>query len=189
MNIEEIVKKVDKVEGCFVEIGFGKGKTADTILNLMKDGKVKKRTSYLVDSFKSVPIGPAMDRRHVLPGYDIKVVKALIKDSIPKDLKGINIAVLQVDLGSKEANKKAITALSSLMSKNGIVIPIQKEEEPALTKVEEVVEVKEVAFGVRLTESKAIYLESVGRFADVKAVKNNTKKERTAVPEVRYKRK
>lgn len=187
MNLLDILKKADNIEGCFVEIGFGKGKTADVVLNLMKENQIQKRVSYLVDNFRKFPIGPAMDRRHLLPGYDIKVVKAQIGNKVPKELEGIKIAVLQVDLGNFDANEKVIALLSPLLTKGGVIIPVGAERKTIENK-KEIAQNTNTGIGIRYTDTTQIYLQSVGPKSDTISVGKNINKVRDKVPEVRFKR-
>ncbi len=120
MDFESIFRKADNIEGCFIEAGFGKGKTADIILNLMKEEKIKKRSGYLLDTFVNMHIGHAMDRRHLLPGYDISVIKGDVKDTISQV--NLKIATAHIDLDNKPAIKEALVQINNALAKNGIII-------------------------------------------------------------------
>lgn len=120
MNFKSIFKLADKVEGCFVELGFGKGRTADSILNLMKEGEIKRRKGFLFDKFTEVPIQPAFDRENVLPGIDIKVIKGDIRDTLPNAVTE-KIAIAHIDLGDKESTKIALENIHPILTENGII--------------------------------------------------------------------
>ena len=183
MDFESVFKLADNIEGSFVEAGFGKGRTADTILGLMKEGKIIKRFGYLLDLFESVTIQPAFDRRFVLPGYDIKVLKGDVADTLIQVDR--DIAIAHIDLDNKPGIKSALRYLNGTVVKDGIIaisFPNIELKQFTLDLIKE----EKIEFKIRESEDLFLYLQNINP-----PVKFDTKlkKDRTEVNEVRVKQK
>lgn len=120
IDFKTYLKEVENIEGSFAEIGFGKGKTFDSIINLMRDNSVKRRKGYMFDLFSNVPIQPAFDRRFLLPGYDINVVKGDINETLSDNIKE-TLAFVHIDLGDYDATVAALGKIFPLLDKDGLI--------------------------------------------------------------------
>ena len=78
---KDVISLVDNVEGDFVEFGFGYGKSARIITDLMKSNSITKRKCWFYDSFKGLP--DHHDKDHV-----VKLLKNG-KEKIINDRKGM----------------------------------------------------------------------------------------------------
>lgn len=182
MDFQSIFKLADEVEGCFVEAGFGKGKTADTILGLMNDGLIRKRRGYLLDLFNNVPIQPAFDRRFALPGFDISVVKGDVKDTINGSIEE-KIAIAHIDIDTEDGLVHALKEINTRMAKYG-VIALTLNSQTLKGIVNKFIETEKIGYKVRKTEEGFLYLYSKDA-PILLTLKPETRKEGIPVPEVR----
>lgn len=58
------IKPLNNIEGIFVELGFGKGDSASTIVSLMEQKMIKVRDSWFFDSFEGFPSPSKEDLIH-----------------------------------------------------------------------------------------------------------------------------
>tara|TARA_R110002153_G_scaffold167375_1_gene320070 strand:- start:1805 stop:2335 length:531 start_codon:yes stop_codon:yes gene_type:complete len=124
MKLEEIARLADKIEGAFVDFGFGSGEDARLIFKLMLSDKIRTRDSYYVDLFeggnkgiwpKAQDLCNELKNRLNKKGDFIKHRIGAAPLSIPSD-----IALAQLDLGSD--NYEGIKELLPKMKKGGIII-------------------------------------------------------------------
>ena len=156
MNFKSIFKLAEKIEGCFVEVGFGKGRTADSILTLMKQGELKRRRGFLFDKFTEVPIQPAYDRENVLPGIDIRVIKGDIRDTLPNAVTE-QIAIAHIDLGDPISTKIAIENIQPILAENGI-IAFSLGEDKLVETVDNYFITNKIDYQKKYTEEGHLYL-------------------------------
>jgi len=143
MRLVNTFINANDIEGTFVEVGFGRGKSAKTVFNAMNDSTLTKRNSYLIDSFKgaSLPtvidlkfnpslqegddpgrLQVAMDMRFELGNeYSIAVLKSYVGPTLASSYHGGPIAVLHIDLPSYSATVEALDVLHPFMNKDAIV--------------------------------------------------------------------
>src|SRR5210317_425354 len=120
IDFKKYLLELENTEGSFAELGFGKGKSFDTIVNLMRADEVKRRKGYMFDLFSTVPIQPALDKRFLLPGYDINVIKGDISDTLNTSIKE-PLAFAHIDLGDFNATITALTSIFPLLDKDGLI--------------------------------------------------------------------
>jgi len=120
IEFQKYLGEVENVDGSFAEVGFGKGKTFDSIVSFMKSNTFKKRKGYLFDLFNTVPIQPALDRRFLLPGYDIKVLKGDINLTLSESIQE-TLAFAHIDLGTYDATIATLDKLFPLLDENGLI--------------------------------------------------------------------
>jgi len=143
MNLESILKLADNVDGVFVDIGTGWANDARKIIDLMSKETIKKRKGFLFDSFEGIPeptskdlkyipdlkkgsrkIPPqqAFDSRFLLPGYDIKVVKGYVEDTLPSALDNLKIGIGYIDLGTYSSTYNALKLIVPFLNEYATVI-------------------------------------------------------------------
>lgn len=143
MTLIENFKLANDIEGTFVEVGFGRGRTAKSIFDAMNAGTLTKRDSFLFDSFMGsglpTPVDlqynseleegqdpgryqVAMDMRYELGNhYSIAVVKAYVSAYMITLYSKETIACLHIDLPSYSATVEALERFSPYLNKDAII--------------------------------------------------------------------
>ena len=143
MRLIHIFELANNIEGVFVEVGFGKGDTAKATFNAMNSGKLTKRNSYLIDSFKGLHLPTtidlsfdsslyegkdpgryqvAMDMRYELGNhYSISVIKSYVGSYLATSYSGETIACLHVDLPSYTATVDTLELFKPFLNRDAVV--------------------------------------------------------------------
>ena len=137
----QVISKVNNLEGTFVELGFGEGRSADFIVWAMNEGLLTKRDIWLYDSFEGfpeptiedksprnaqkgqwkVPIEPALAIKDKI-STNVEVVKGYVEDTLPDSYKGGPIAVLHIDLDLYSAYKITLESLYDKVIEGGLIL-------------------------------------------------------------------
>ncbi len=136
----DLIKKIEKVEGCIVECGVGWGKSLAMIAISLKMNNDENRNIYGFDSFKGFPEPDKVDlfgkatRRHYSTSYiyvrefldkfledqkKIELVKGYVENTLPCFKE--KIAFLHIDVDIYNAYKVSLKELYALVQKNGII--------------------------------------------------------------------
>ena len=135
--MKEILSIADKAKGVLVDLGFGKGTSLKSIIELMNKGEIVKRDIYIYESFNGYPAPTSEDqssfqkggfKRPPQPAYDIvhsiKKEVTLHKGFVEDTLKSYNetpIGIIYCDLGPYKSTKYILEKLYKYLSVNGIV--------------------------------------------------------------------
>lgn len=144
MGLINVLKLANKVEGTYVEVGFGKGRTARKAFNAMNEGTITKRESWLIDSFQGTDIPSpqdfiynpeidqgydpgryqvAMDMRYDLtnPSQRVFVLKSFASDILISKYNGGTIACLHIDLPTYSGVVSTLEALHPMLNLYAVV--------------------------------------------------------------------
>ena len=143
MRLIHIFELANNIEGVFVEVGFGKGDSAKATFDAMNSGRLTKRNSYLIDSFKGLHLPTtidlsfdsslyegkdpgryqiAMDMRYELGNhYSISVIKSYVGKYLANNYSGETIACLHIDLPSYTATVDALDLFKPFLNRDAIV--------------------------------------------------------------------
>ena len=141
------------VSGTFVEMGFGKGESANRFVKLMNAGTIDKRDIYLMDSFEGfppptvedtpgkaaagqwrVPMKPALAIKNKID-VKVEVVKGFFEKTAP-EYSGGAIAILHLDCDLYSSYISCLSALYDKVVPGGVILfdeyisPIQKRNFP-----------------------------------------------------------
>ena len=142
---KDVISLVDNIEGDFVEFGFGYGKSAGIITDLMKSNSITKRKCWFYDSFEGLPdlhekdLGTRKNKSskkgmfkpkpttHQLiyrlkndPLLDVEFVEGWYQDTAEHH-KG-KVAVLHLDGDLYESYLYPLTHIYPLVAKGGVII-------------------------------------------------------------------
>ena len=122
---KDVISLVDNVEGDFVEFGFGYGKSARIITDLMKSNSITKRKCWFYDSFKGLfkpkpKTYQLIDRLKNDPSLDIEFVEGWYQDTAEHH-EG-KVAVLHLDGDLYESYLYPLTHIYPLVVKGGVII-------------------------------------------------------------------
>ena len=142
---KDVISLVDNIEGDFVEFGFGHGKSAGIITDLMKSNSITKRKCWFYDSFEGLPdlhekdLGTRKNKSskkgmfkpkpttHQLiyrlkndPLLDVEFVEGWYQDTAEHH-KG-KVAVLHLDGDLYESYLYPLTHIYPLVAKGGVII-------------------------------------------------------------------
>lgn len=134
-----VMSQLEDVPGNFVELGFGKGSSANMIVDLMNDGLVK-RDIWLFDSFRGFPDALPEDGPHNKrikgtwtcpsePAYkladkidtNVRVVEGYFENTLSQ-YDGSPIALLHLDCDLYNSYRVALDGLFKYVSIKGIVM-------------------------------------------------------------------
>ena len=140
MRYLEAIKLADKIEGSFIELGFGKGKNLTEFISYMNNRDTTKRNIWLYDSFEGYreptaeddnafvkggykrPIQPAMDIIHTLK-KEVKLIKGYVEDTLESSYNSEEkIAIIHTDLVSYSSTLFSLTTLNSKLNIGGVII-------------------------------------------------------------------
>lgn len=144
MDAIKLYSQANDLQGIFVQVGFGKGSFIKPIFDSMNEGTLTKRDTWIVDSFKGVPIPTkydleldpnlkkgadpgrlqvAMDIRFTLvnPIKHINIVNGFVEDTLPSKLPEHTIACVHVDMSSYSSTLHVLNAIHSHMVRDGII--------------------------------------------------------------------
>ena len=143
MRLIRIFELANNIEGVFVEVGFGKGDTAKATFGAMNSGKLTKRNSYLIDSFKGLHLPTtidlsfdsslyegkdpgryqtAMDMRYELGNHhSISVIKTYVGSHLYTNYSGETIACLHIDLPSYTATVDSLELFKPFLNRDAVV--------------------------------------------------------------------
>ncbi len=132
---------VDKIEGSFVEVGFGLGTSANIFVKLMNQGSITKRNLWLYDSFEGfpqpstedssprspkkgqwkVPIEPALKIKDKID-TSVHVIKGFFEETIPSSYTDGQIAILHLDCDLYNSYKVCLEGLYHKVAPGGLIL-------------------------------------------------------------------
>lgn len=143
-----VLPTVDHIEGDYVELGFGRGNSAELILSKMERGIIKKRDLWFFDSFEGfpeptvedegprnpkkgqwrVPYGKVQKLRDSYPEMSIKDVKGFFSETVPQCYTGNKIAILHLDCDLYESYIEGFRLIDKVVS-GGIIMFDEYQED------------------------------------------------------------
>lgn len=143
MRLVEIFRLGNDIEGTFVQVGFGKGRTTKLVFDAMNNSTLTKRDSVIIDSFKGANLPTpvdlqyypdltegqkpgrlqvAMDMRYYLGNdHSVAILKQYVSKHLSSTYKSGPIACLHIDLPSYSATVKALDILQVFLNRDAIV--------------------------------------------------------------------
>ncbi len=138
-------KLIDKIEGSFIEAGFGNGASASMFVGLMNKNLITKRNIWLYDSFEGFPQPSPEDKsvrnpqkgewkRSIQPALDIKkyasqnlsteveVIKGYFEETIPTSYGSEPIAMLHLDCDLYNSYKVCLEGLYDKVAPGGLIL-------------------------------------------------------------------
>lgn len=124
MELIDIINKANNLEGVYLDLGFGKGKDAKQIYNLMLENKIKSRDFILIDLFEGG------DKGIWQKAYDLcNEVKNRLKRTgvyLARDIRKEKLSITQpialVTIDIEEGTEQALNQVLPLVKKGGVVL-------------------------------------------------------------------
>ena len=129
IELEDVIRSIDNIEGPIVDIGFGKGTISKIILDLMISGQVPKRKFILIDSYLKGGWQQAYDFCNNVKNY-LKGEATHIKEdalNVSTNILG-KVPCVIVDVGDPNLSSDIIKKYSKIVKKNGVIITITPED-------------------------------------------------------------
>mgnify|MGYP000014468818 FL=1 len=129
VELEEVIRSVDSIEGPVIDIGFGKGTISNILLDLMISSQITKRKFILIDSYEKGGWQQAYDFCNNVKNY-LKGEASHIKQNaldVPDNIIG-KVPCVIVDVGDYNLSSDIIKKYSKLVKKNGVIITITPED-------------------------------------------------------------
>lgn len=139
LHFEELIKKVDHIDGNYVECGVGDGTSLDRISRLMQGECIKQRKIFAYDSFEGIPSRtsdfdiiygegrcsfPLSDVQNQIKKFtniDYTITKGWFKDTLVS-YPGLPIAVLNLDVDIYPSYKECLETLYTYVQPGGLIL-------------------------------------------------------------------
>jgi len=124
MTLLEVLKLADKIEGSFVDLGYGKGVQAKEIFNFMLDDSITRRSCIFVDQFKGGDLGIWQKAHDLSNEVQNRLKKQASYQKINILTESINLfenpALVNLDL--EKNNLAGIKQIFPSLVSNGIIV-------------------------------------------------------------------
>ena len=166
IELEDVIRSIDNIEGPIIDIGFGKGVVSKIILDLMISGQVPKRNFILIDPYLKGGWQQAYDFCNNVKNYlkrEAYYIKGNALDVSNGELEKPSCVI--VDVGDPNLSSDIIKKYSRVVKKNGIIITITPEDTDKTTMLNIFKEVtsrkSSVVSGYTLTYLRAFTLKKL----------------------------
>lgn len=124
MTLLEVLKLANKVEGSFVDLGFGKGTQAKEIYNFMLDNSITRRNCIFVDQFKGGTQG-IWQKAHDLSNEvknRLKQLSSYQKIDILNESISLSEKPALVNLDLEKNTVEGLKQIFPLLAPNGVIV-------------------------------------------------------------------
>lgn len=129
IELEDVLRSIDSIDGPIVDIGFGKGNISKIILDLMISSQIPKRKFILIDPYTKGGWQQAYDFCNNVKNYLKREASHIKEDALDISDNTIGkVACVIVDVGDYNISSDIIKKYSKLVKKNGVIITIAPED-------------------------------------------------------------